>query len=74
MGGLFNRRLTGDPQWRRRRGCCRMVVVLACLALVACDGARSLEPVGIGPGRDDLKRSPCACHELRQDYGRWTVS
>ena len=49
-------------------------VVAVVLQLAACDGTRSLEPIGIGAGRDDLKRSPCACYELRQDYSRWTVS
>jgi hypothetical protein len=51
-----------------------LLAVTVVLQLAACDGTRSLEPVGIGPGRDDLKRSPCACYELRQDYSRWTVS
>jgi len=33
----------------------------------------SPEPISIGRDRDELKQSPCACFELRQDYGAWIL-
>lgn len=29
------------------------------------------EPIGIGPGLHDLKRSPCACIEVPQNFDSW---
>lgn len=50
----------------------RIFLVLAAAALLdACAGDRE-QPAGIGSGRDELKRSPCACLELPlEDGGRW---
>lgn len=36
--------------------------------LASCGNSNQLEPIGIGPDRDELKRSPCACVELQQMY------
>lgn len=49
-------------------------VFVATLVVSGCGNSNLLEPIGIGPGRDDLKRSPCACYELLQDYGQWKRS
>lgn len=57
---------------RRRLSVALLVVPV--LLLSACGGRSALEPVGIGSGRDDLKRSPCACYELRQNYAGWALS
>lgn len=48
---------------------------LALAALVALAGCGSLgggetdRPVGVGRNADELKRSPCACQEMQQDFG-----
>ncbi|HIJ63542.1 MAG TPA: hypothetical protein HPQ04_12685 [Rhodospirillaceae bacterium] len=39
-------------------------LVLALLA--ACGSSQAPEPVGVGTGRDELKRSPCGCFEIKQ--------
>jgi hypothetical protein len=39
--------------------------------LSSCGSSDMFEPIGIGPDRDDLKRSPCACVELHQDFSAW---
>ncbi len=53
-------------------------VVLIIGTLSACStvfGSEELpEPVGIGRGTNDLKRSPCACIELPQHYEDWATS
>jgi hypothetical protein len=49
-----------------------MVVVAFCAALLAACSSQSIDPVGIGSGRDDLKRSPCACLPVPQDYSAWS--
>jgi hypothetical protein len=49
-------------------------VVATTLVVSGCGNSNLLEPIGIGSGRDDLKRSPCACYELLQDYGLWKRS
>lgn len=41
------------------------------MTVSACGTVNSLEPIGIGPDRDELKRSPCACTELPQNYADW---
>ena len=47
----------------------------AILLLQGCDFVRGREtlpnPVGIGRDNDDLKRSPCACLEVPQNYNGW---
>jgi hypothetical protein len=52
--------------------CC---AVGAILLLQGCDFVRGREtlpdPVGIGRDNDDLKRSPCACLEVPQNYNGW---
>jgi hypothetical protein len=49
--------------------------VAALLLLSGCDFVRGSEtlpdPVGIGRDNDDLKRSPCACLEVPQNYNGW---
>lgn len=50
---------------------------IVCIMVVfasGCGSANLLEPIGIGSDRDALKRSPCACYELPQDYAAWTPS
>lgn len=54
----------------------RLLTVLLCsLLLVGCSNPFASEevpePVGIGPDRNELKRSPCACIEVEQDYSAW---
>jgi hypothetical protein len=39
--------------------------------LSSCGSSDMFEPIGIGPERDDLKQSPCACIELPQTYVGW---
>lgn len=41
-----------------------LAAALALLALSACSSTRSPDPVGIGEGVNELKRSPCACTEI----------
>jgi len=38
-----------------------IAVVIALAALAACSSTRAPDPVGIGEGINQLKRSPCAC-------------
>jgi hypothetical protein len=52
------------------------LVTLVCLAATACTSPRHWGetedmplPAGIGPETSDLKRSPCACLEVPQDFG-----
>lgn len=54
----------------------RVVPVIAVLWLAFCSGCSSLvpEPIGIGPDRDELKQSPCACQEIQQDYSTWRTA
>jgi hypothetical protein len=53
----------------------RVIVIwaLAC-CLSACGTLFEPEPVGIGRDRDELKQSPCACFEIRQNYDGWRVA
>ncbi|MDR2902230.1 MAG: hypothetical protein LBU87_03895 [Lactobacillales bacterium] len=39
---------------------------IAVLALVACGSIYEKETVGIGPDYSQLKKSPCACLELKK--------
>lgn len=50
-----------------------LVCVMA-LFVSGCGNSNLLEPIGIGSDRDALKRSPCACYELPQNYRGWTLS
>lgn len=52
------------------------LLTLACVGLGACSSPRYWGesedmplPAGIGPETSDLKRSPCACLEVPQDFG-----
>jgi uncharacterized lipoprotein len=36
----------------------------AVLGLAACSSSNQQPPVGIGPGINELQRSPCACLEI----------
>ncbi len=47
----------------------RLSLVLMAAALLGGCGSDSAEPVGIGHGVDELKRSPCACMTVPQDFG-----
>lgn len=40
------------------------LALAAVLVLAACNSANQQPPVGIGPGINELQRSPCACVEL----------
>lgn len=43
----------------------RIFLALATIVgLSACNSANQQPPVGIGPGINELQRSPCACIEL----------
>jgi len=44
------------------------LVTISFLAVLnGCGSVYELEPVGIGPDPSELKRSPCACLELKLD-------
>lgn len=52
-------------------------VLLVGLSLAGCStfaSEDSPEPVSIGGDRNELKRSPCACNEVPQDYSGWMVT
>lgn len=51
----------------------RHLVVLSALLLSGCGSLFTPEPISIGRDRDELKQSPCACFELRQDYAAWIL-
>lgn len=41
-------------------------LLLAGIVLTACGSIYEKEPVGIGPEYSELKKSPCACLELKK--------
>jgi len=43
-----------------------MSIVLGAIVLAACGSIFEKEPVGIGPEYSELKKSPCACLELKK--------
>ena len=43
-----------------------MVFALGCFVLMACGSLYEQEPVGIGRDYSELKKSPCACLELKK--------
>lgn len=51
-----------------------LMISIFTLALGGCGSILTPEPRGIGESMDDLKRSPCACMEIPQDYSGWTKS
>lgn len=44
----------------------KLTSLFALLALAACGTSDDSEPVGIGRGRDEYKKSPCACMTIQQ--------
>mgnify|MGYP005845581523 CR=1 FL=1 len=40
------------------------LAMVAVLGLAACNSSNQQPPVGIGPGINELQRSPCACLEI----------
>ena len=51
----------------------RCLLVLTPLVLSGCGSIFSPDPVSIGRDRDELKQSPCACFEIRQNYAGWIL-
>ena len=45
-----------------------LLVGAVVLFLSACGSTKVPEPIGIGSDTDELKKSPCACIELPQDF------
>ena len=43
-----------------------LIFILSAVALAACDSLFEKEPVGIGSDYSELKKSPCACLELKK--------
>ena len=43
-----------------------VLFVLASIALMACGSVYEQEPVGVGKDYSELKKSPCACLELKK--------
>ena len=39
--------------------------------LTACGTTENPDPVGIGRDVNEMKRSPCACNEIPQNYETW---
>jgi hypothetical protein len=50
------------------------LLALLALPLAACGSDRVPEPIGIGTDVDELKKSPCACNEVPQNYQDWQQS
>ncbi len=52
-----------------------VLTVLFSLALMACGSIYEQEPVGIGKDYSELKKSPCACLELKKapELPEWMV-
>jgi hypothetical protein len=49
-----------------------MVILMTMTACSSLYGSKeSPDPVGIGTDPEELKRSPCACNEVQQDYNSW---
>jgi len=51
----------------------RCAMIFLTLLLSGCGSIFSPDPIGIGRDRDELKQSPCACDEIRQDYSAWVL-
>jgi hypothetical protein len=52
-----------------------MVILMTMTACSSLYGSKeSPDPVGIGTDPEELKRSPCACAEVPQDYRPWKTS
>lgn len=52
-----------------------VLFVLTAFVLVACGSIYEQEPVGIGKDYSELKKSPCACLELKKapELPEWLV-
>ena len=49
-----------------------MVILMTMTACSSLYGSKeSPDPVGIGTDPEELKRSPCACAEVPQEYRSW---
>ena len=50
-------------------------IALGGIVLTACGSIYEKEPVGIGPEYSELKKSPCACLELKKapELPEWLV-
>ena len=55
------------------RVCRYLLVLLVLFSLSGCGSIFSPDPISIGRDRDELKQSPCACFEIRQDYAVWVL-
>lgn len=53
-------------QHPRRKGLCKMMIAHA-FALLLAGCAAQEQPVGIGRGTDDYKKSPCACAQIDEN-------
>ncbi len=52
-----------------------MVILMTMTSCSSLYGSKeSPDPVGIGTDPEELKRSPCACAEVPQDYRPWKTS
>jgi len=51
----------------------RHLIVLTSILLSGCGSIFTPEPIAIGRDRDELKQSPCACFEIRQNYADWVL-
>ncbi len=51
----------------------RHLIVLTSVLLSGCGSIFTPDPISIGRDRDELKQSPCACFEIRQNYTDWVL-
>lgn len=50
------------------------LVSMFALVLTGCGSTTVPEPIGIGGDVDELKKSPCACIEIPQNYNEWLIN
>lgn len=50
----------------------KLFLIGLALTLTACS-SKQMHPVGIGRDANKLKKSPCACIEIKQNYDEWTA-
>lgn len=50
------------------------LISMFALALSGCGSTTVPEPIGIGSDVDELKKSPCACIEIPQNYNEWMIN
>lgn len=46
----------------------KILVILSLILISSCSTIKL--PVGIGQGEDSLKKSPCACLEIKQEWNK----